>query len=764
MRIFRALLLSILFLTIQIAHAAIPAIPPGPPGLQGVVNSSGNTTGIVNAQGNPFLLQNTAPRTVVIGGDSTVAFNNAVVNITSASATSNIATLGTIVGGSSYSNGTYTGVPLVGTYTISGSTTGGTTGTGAVATIVVSGGAVTSVTLTNTGATYAIGDSLTAAVANIGGTGSGFTVPVATIGTTYGTLVKINYPAHSLGPGQRCEVNSFNQIEWNGVWNTASIVDYNNFSLNLSVASTVAQPTGSGQLARGNTYGSAGWFTYLTRYNLKLLNNAGLGGDTANSGVAGVTAPGFFTRLPKDVYSYNPQLTMYEININDISNGTFTATQVATATQAIVADTLKRNIPVVLMATPPVLPSGQGVPSGYGNYSYANSQKIMAVNAADRTWCMSQPGCWWAETFASKVNAASMNSDSNVNTTIDGLHPSPKGSYLDAVNVLGPIFNSMGIPQITLNSSNLDSYAVNTTSTNVINNPLFKGTGGSLGSGATGTIIATLGSITGGTLYTPTSGTATYKNVPLTGGTGTGAVADIVVTNGAVSAVTFAYGTASSSSNYNMTASYGTGYVAADTLSAAASTIGGTGSGFSVPVATVGIPSSWRVEHTGSATSTITAPPRTLISDGDTIGNNIVVTTTSATTSDSVTMRSFVSYSSPLFSAGQWLYADCDIGWSNATNLKNLYLYISLVAGGNTYTSYWGSITSTGTASLDVSDFPQAYRGPVRVPPLYVPTPVTGAITGFALNEVANFNGVGGVTMQAGRCQLRQSATLSEIN
>lgn len=81
-----------------------------------------------------------------------------------------VLTLGTVVGGTLYTNGTYTGVAL----------TGGS-GSGAQATIVVSGGSVTSVTITAGGNYYVAGDSLSATAASIGGTGSGFSVPVATV-------------------------------------------------------------------------------------------------------------------------------------------------------------------------------------------------------------------------------------------------------------------------------------------------------------------------------------------------------------------------------------------------------------------------------------------------------------------------------------------------------------------------------------------------------------------------------------------------------
>ena len=81
-----------------------------------------------------------------------------------------VATLGTIVPGAGYTNGTYNDVAL----------TGGT-GTGAKANIVVAGGVVTTVTLTAAGTGYTVGDSLTAPAASIGGTGAGFSIPVATI-------------------------------------------------------------------------------------------------------------------------------------------------------------------------------------------------------------------------------------------------------------------------------------------------------------------------------------------------------------------------------------------------------------------------------------------------------------------------------------------------------------------------------------------------------------------------------------------------------
>jgi len=87
-----------------------------------------------------------------------------------------ILTFGAITAGTSYTAGTYSNVSL----------TGGS-GSGATANIVVSGGGVTAVTLVNGGTGFVVGNTMSALAANIGGTGSGFSIPVATVGNTTGT-------------------------------------------------------------------------------------------------------------------------------------------------------------------------------------------------------------------------------------------------------------------------------------------------------------------------------------------------------------------------------------------------------------------------------------------------------------------------------------------------------------------------------------------------------------------------------------------------
>ncbi len=117
----------------------------------------------IAAAGGPASSSDLFSSSVVTG--STITFTSLPSN------PGNIASLDWITAGSAYTAGTYTNVPL----------TGGS-GTGATADITVgSGGFVTAAVINNPGINYTWWDSLTAAAANIGGTGSGFATVVSTL-------------------------------------------------------------------------------------------------------------------------------------------------------------------------------------------------------------------------------------------------------------------------------------------------------------------------------------------------------------------------------------------------------------------------------------------------------------------------------------------------------------------------------------------------------------------------------------------------------
>lgn len=116
----------------------------------------------------------------VISGPN-IPIGTTVVSIT----TSNIKTLGAITPGSGYVSAVYTNVPL----------TGGS-GFGAKATITVTGGQVAAVIVTDNGSGYEVTDVLSASNTNLGGTGSGFSVPVTAI---YAQAVEMSAAATGSG-------------------------------------------------------------------------------------------------------------------------------------------------------------------------------------------------------------------------------------------------------------------------------------------------------------------------------------------------------------------------------------------------------------------------------------------------------------------------------------------------------------------------------------------------------------------------------------
>jgi len=124
--------------------------------------------------------------TITTKGSNYVVANS--LSASSASIGNGINTLGTVTGGSAYTNGTYTSVSLI-----------GGSGTGAVATIVVAGGKVTTVTMTDRGRGYIASNIMSANSTDIGGTGSGFVVPVATIYASSGFAVPVATVVSSSG-------------------------------------------------------------------------------------------------------------------------------------------------------------------------------------------------------------------------------------------------------------------------------------------------------------------------------------------------------------------------------------------------------------------------------------------------------------------------------------------------------------------------------------------------------------------------------------
>ena len=108
--------------------------------------------------------------------------------------------------GNNYANGTYTDVPII-------TTNNGASGKGGKVTIVVSSNSVSTVTITDTGTAYNIGDTISVDNLNIGN-------GLAVLGSYLHLQVEIEAEchcdkAHQLGIGDTVNISGIVPTEWN---------------------------------------------------------------------------------------------------------------------------------------------------------------------------------------------------------------------------------------------------------------------------------------------------------------------------------------------------------------------------------------------------------------------------------------------------------------------------------------------------------------------------------------------------------------------
>lgn len=140
--------------------------------MHGLVDPLATSVGALQTTLDTFTrtLASTYPSAQAPNASLVIAIGTTIANV---SASTGVDTLGPVVHGVLYTPGTYYNVEL----------TGGAVGSGGATANITVGvtGVVTVATLVKRGGGYVIGNVLSAAAANIGGTGSGFTVPVSTI-------------------------------------------------------------------------------------------------------------------------------------------------------------------------------------------------------------------------------------------------------------------------------------------------------------------------------------------------------------------------------------------------------------------------------------------------------------------------------------------------------------------------------------------------------------------------------------------------------
>jgi len=525
-----------------------------------------------------------------------------------------IAGLGAVTGGSGYVSGVFTGVPL----------TGGS-GSGALATITISGDVVSLVVITTQGVNYEVGDVLSALSANIGDTGSGFSVTVtgvsggqiASLGVLYGG---VNYSGvgwyynlpltggHGSGATANAYVNShdYNVTALNIVLPGSgyaigdilsisyAVLPYAGSPLSIPVATII----GNGISSLGSLIGGSGYTAGASTYNNVPLTGGSGTGATGNITVAGGAVTAVAMNAPGINYLIGDALSgLSGGSIASVSglvdgsgyvSGLYLAVPLTGGTGTGAAATVSINGAIATLGS--ISSGGAGYVAGtYTNVpltggSGSGAQATIVVSSGSIVTSVTPT----ASGTGYLVNDSLSASNSHLGGTGSGL-AIPVATLSGTGAVKSVVVTGGGIDYLIRDvlsaaNSNLggsgSGFSITVATLNGV------GVGFSVPVAAINTPGPTRGSwvksdpasgqevpyvVAGNSLYQlSASRSGTFTGIPLTGGSGSGALATIVLANGAVTSVT--------------PTTAGVGYLAGDVLSAP---LGG-GTGFSVPVATIG--------------------------------------------------------------------------------------------------------------------------------------------------------------------------------
>lgn len=217
-----------------------------------------------------------------------------------------------------------------------------------------------------------------------------------------------------------------------------------------------------------------GWFTWLQVFNghsFKLLNNAGVAGDTSQQ---------LLDRIQTDVLRFNPSWVSVLVGINDIRNGVPLATTISNVKQ-IYNILLSKGIRVAALSVYPVY-------TGLGGLTPAITAAITALNIAIKEFCANNPNMVFVNAHASLIDATSTTGVALAGMLrTDNLHTTAKGARAvgqAAHNALSKFITSPSHHVSTW----ADQFSFDSSSTQFLTNPTFRGTAGLKQGVATGTV------------------------------------------------------------------------------------------------------------------------------------------------------------------------------------------------------------------------------------------------------------------------------------
>ncbi len=227
--------------------------------------------------------------------------------------------------------------------------------------------------------------------------------------------------------------------------------------------------------SRDLDWGYFNWAQFLMGSPFTLLYNAGVSGNRTDQMLARMT----------DVTAYSPDWCFVQGGINDVTFGT-TAANIAINLQNICTQLAGRGIRVVFLS---VAPNSQ---------SAGNSTKVQQINQAMREWCQRTYGqVIFVDTYALMVDSTLTTGALASGMSDDSLHPSGKGARAMGQAIANALQYQLPNRNF-LPSSNGESYGIDSTSKQLLDNPMH----------ATGSPVAATGTGASGNVPSSWQGSA----------------------------------------------------------------------------------------------------------------------------------------------------------------------------------------------------------------------------------------------------------------
>ena len=302
--------------------------------------------------------------------------------------------------------------------------------------------------------------------------------------------------------GASVTIVNANEAQYNGVWTVADVTTADEFTITAPLVPN-GTATGSPQLI--NNHG-------LRDLNFFEIGNASIGHPFEllyNVGKPGKTLSYIASYFQQDVVNYAPALVQIQGGINDVNT-----IKTAAGTGATVLANMKTYMLQMINAAlaagiVPLVHTVCPFNVAYANYTAEGQQVILKFNAWLREYCyFVQRKVLLVDAWAVVVDPTSATGEYTSGLTSDDIHPNAKACQLIGAEVASVLSKSYYTAR-QWSGSLVDSYATDSGNPNIILNPLFINSGGTLSTSGAGSGTNT-GS--GAQLYTSTwtrSGTGT---------------------------------------------------------------------------------------------------------------------------------------------------------------------------------------------------------------------------------------------------------------